>query len=100
MTLTARPIGACPRVWAWASVATSSHIGDACRGSSLRTSFRLDVTQVIEHKGGGKKENDLLIASCRDAATFMKNFRVYVSVSYHDTHALELVATTEDVANS
>jgi len=68
--------------------------------ASLRAAFRNQVAHAIEHKGGGLRELELLGTVCRDAQTFLGLLRVHVSVSYHDTHALELIATTEDVANS
>ena len=50
--------------------------------TSLRTSFRLDVTQVIPAEALQVRAKTAANASCRKAAgMFMKNFRVYVSVS-------------------
>jgi len=67
---------------------------------ALREAFYNEVGRVIAHKGGGPREIELLSAVFSHPRRFFETFRVYVSVSYHDTHALELIATTQDVANS
>lgn len=67
---------------------------------SRRMNFRNDVAHVLAQKGGDTKAMNMLDALCANPEVLLQAFRVYVSVSYHDTHALELIATTQDVANS
>jgi len=69
------------------------------KDKAKRAAFQQEVWQALEHAGAGQAEKAVL-DNLFQPGNFMRLFQFYVSVSHKRERQFELIATTQEVANS